>query len=1009
MKNAHPTIGEFLRLAACLCVLLLATWSGAEARDLSSMSGEEVKLLQQRLTDADCYTGAVDGTASEALEAAKKACPDQEPILRIDSGMHTAPIISIAVDAQCRIAATSSRDKTVRLWSMPDGKLIRTPRLPIGDGISGRVNAVAVSSDGRLIAAGGIDARSYAANPTVGVYFFDSVSGVSLRRVGAFDNYITQLTFSPDASKLAVGLGGGGIRVIDVATGGELMADRDYSDQSLGVAFGSDGALYATGLDGFLRRYDTTFKRTAKVKTPGGNLPFSVAVDPGGRRVAVGYDDTHKVDIFDARDLRAVGSADTSDLVYSHLSSVAWSRDGRRLFGGGVLQFFFNGKPRSVIRSWTTDGRRAGADVWVSSNSTIMSLVPCGADVAFAAADPAFGILKTDGVAVTLGAGHSADMRNKIGAAFMVSADAKRVRFGLGRGFEKPVLFDFSTETVIDAPIAPKDIAAPRIDGLDRSNSSNPRMLGKPIAMRQHDFAISGAVRGDKFGFVLGTNSYLRAFNSAGVERWSSIAPDEVFGVNLAKDDSVVVAAYGDGMIRWHRWTDGQELLALFVDAKDRRWVAWTPTGYYMASAGGEDLIGWHVNRGWEQQADFFPASRFRHQFNRPDIVRLVLETLDEGEAVKRANETAKRREDTTPLTAKLPPVIRIDDLPDGGRFSGGEATIGYGLRSPSGLPIDHIDVLIDGRPVKEVGLPLRVSARNAETPGSLKVALPPRDVEVGLIAWSGEIASEAVRANLTWTGAPAPSSRNRRLHALLIGVSNYVAPDMALDYSAKDANDFAKALQNQQGGYYSEVEARVVVDRDVTRASLIAGLEWLEKQATGPDDVSVLFLAGHGLTDEKQTYWFLPSDATEDDARAKGVSQEEVRRSLQSLPGKVLWFLDTCHAGSAAQRAPVDINVLVNTVTSAEDGGIVAFASTTGREASVESSAWQNGAFTKAIVEGIEQGKADLAMEGTITTSELDFFLAKRVRELTDDQQHPVMGRPPQEPDFTIAQVRKQ
>lgn len=51
------------------------------------------------------------------------------------------------------------------------------------------------------------------------------------------------------------------------------------------------------------------------------------------------------------------------------------------------------------------------------------------------------------------------------------------------------------------------------------------------------------------------------------------------------------------------------------------------------------------------------------------------------------------------------------------------------------------------------------------------------------------------------------------------------------------------------------------------------------------------------------------------------------MRRSLQSLPGKVLWFLDTCHAGSAARRAPVDMNVLTNTVTSAENGGIVAFA----------------------------------------------------------------------------------
>ena len=72
------------------------------------------------------------------------------------------------------------------------------------------------------------------------------------------------------------------------------------------------------------------------------------------------------------------------------------------------------------------------------------------------------------------------------------------------------------------------------------------------------------------------------------------------------------------------------ELLALFVHARDRRWVAWTPKGYYMASPGAESLIGWHVNRGWNEAAQFYPADRFRDQFNRPDIVKLVLETLDE-------------------------------------------------------------------------------------------------------------------------------------------------------------------------------------------------------------------------------------------------------------------------------------------------------------------------------------------------------------------------------------------
>ena len=163
----------------------------------------------------------------------------------------------------------------------------------------------------------------------------------------------------------------------------------------------------------------------------------------------------------------------------------------------------------------------------------------------------------------------------------------------------------------------------------------------------------------------------------------------------------------------------------------------------------------------------------------------------------------------------------------------------------------------------------------------------------------------------------------------------------------------------------------------------------------------------GHGLTDEKQTYWFFPSDATgSDDVHVKGISQDEVRQSLTKLSGRVLWFLDTCHAGSAGKRPPVDINVLVNTVTSAENGGIVVFAASRGRQLSAESSAWGNGAFTKAIVEGI-LGKADPG-DGFITTSNLDSLVERRVRALTEDKQNPVMGRPPDEPDFAIARISK-
>jgi WD40 repeat protein len=78
--------------------------------------------------------------------------PSQEPQLHVDPGMHTAPIWRIGVDESCTLLATGSDDKTVRLWGLPEGKLIYTLRPPIGPGENGKVHAVAMAPDGRWVA-----------------------------------------------------------------------------------------------------------------------------------------------------------------------------------------------------------------------------------------------------------------------------------------------------------------------------------------------------------------------------------------------------------------------------------------------------------------------------------------------------------------------------------------------------------------------------------------------------------------------------------------------------------------------------------------------------------------------------------------------------------------------------------------------------------------------------------------------------------------------------------------
>ncbi len=243
---------------------------------------------------------------------------------------------------------------------------------------------------------------------------------------------------------------------------------------------------------------------------------------------------------------------------------------------------------------------------------------------------------------------------------FHVSDDGSVVETGDFESPSRPLRLDLSALTInqLDAP-TPGLASWQSKEGDLRVEpfvyDEHPDLNGRPLGIEPTDTGYSVDVRHNRV--LLGSESALSLFDASAHEAWSVPMP-AALRVAQSPDGRLVVAALRDGTVRWYRASDGVELLALFLNADGKRWVAFTPSGYYAAGPGGEDLVGWQVDNGPDQAASFFPASRFRDRFYRPDVVSLVLKTLDETEAVRQAEAATAQHEPPAPAerVAGAPP-----------------------------------------------------------------------------------------------------------------------------------------------------------------------------------------------------------------------------------------------------------------------------------------------------------------------------------------------------------------
>src|SRR5262249_38449565 len=423
----------------------------------------------------------------------------------------------------------------------------------------------------------------------------------------------------------------------------EVFSDTDYGGTIYGTTFAADGRLATTSQDGKVRLYDRNFELVVPPrKATGGDQPYSISFSPNGTMLAVGYADAANVDLFDGHSLAPLPRPDGEGLRKCTLGIFTLSKDGETLYGGGNY-YDQHGGP---VLAWAKMGRGERRALPAENGDTVSGLAALpGGRLLVAAQDPLLELLEPDGRPHWAHPSPKADFRDQYDT-FAVSSDGAIVDFGFDTSGKSPLRFDLRALKLSRDPPADHQTTLAKQDGLAVEgwrHALHPALEGKPIELEPYEISRSLAIHPDGGRFLLGTEWSLRAIDAKGQRLWQRAVPSAVWAVNIPGDGRLVVAAYGDGTIRWHRMDDGRELLALYVLADKQNWVAWTPEGFYGATPGAFGVLQWQVNRGSDAAAETVPVSAIP-RLRRRDVLALVLQELETARALGIADLKAARR-----------------------------------------------------------------------------------------------------------------------------------------------------------------------------------------------------------------------------------------------------------------------------------------------------------------------------------------------------------------------------
>lgn len=960
------------------------------------------------------------------------------PILDLDTGGHTAVIKDITFTSDGRYVVSAGDDKVVRIWDVEQRRTVRTLRGEISSSHHGKIFALALSPDDRLLAVGGWMSPANAERPCCGdIRIFDFTTGRLVKRLQGHEGPVYDLAFSPDGSRLVSAAGDARAFIWDVSAG--VITHRlDGHDDSVNRAIFAGNAAVITGsLDGTVRLWSANDGKEIEAIGNKGSRIMALAVTGDATRLAVG-EESGRLSLWDisSSPVTPLGGMAFNWLI----GALAFSPDQRHLIA--TCGYRCADHPEQVVIDTATGQRRT---VYQGHDNSVRALAvhPKGRLVATAGGnrhqvhiwDLATGRVEAElgGIGRAVWSVATNDPGDLIswGTKDPCPGETSCPRSFGDLGWElrlpdstsplwSPKSLDTDASSLRRAKTDIRNLRLREKAGgdLNRPDATLEVLRGDGVIARIRRDSTNG-IGHTAFSFIRGLqgivsggahgvlNLYRRPFGDPDIAFKGHT--NQVWAVAASRDGKLLVSGSADQTVRLWNIETGELIVSIF-NGDGGKWVMWTPQGYYASSADGDSLVGWHINQGPDKEARFVTAQQLRRHLYSPEIIRRALILKSASAAARELRGTDRQLEN---LLARPAPSILITEPKQGATVTTNIIPLDVGfLSDPDKLKT--LRVIVNNRNItpkhprgflqngtfeatRGLAPAADILARTA-----FDITLEPgaNRIVVTAIDDLDKIAEVVVQIDARINPAP---ERKGTLHIAAIGVNRYpflpkicAGPNGSCDlkFAGADARFFSDVAGRTVGAGFNKTRLLRMVDGETMEPTARNIRRELEEffLAAEPEDTTMLFISGHGIRpDGQERYYFLPKDArrTLEDGKPRWdkrsiVNWRSLRQALADANGRRIMFVDTCHAAAAWYVANDKLE------KQARDSEVIVFSATKADSVAVEIAALGHGAFTHALLEGL-RGGADLSRDSVISLLELGQFVDDRVRAVTAKQQVPI------------------